>query len=296
MANWKIDTLRDQKNELSIRYGYYSSSTKNPEKFIVFLNGRTEFIEKYDYLPDDLKLGTNCGFLTLDHRGQGGSGGARGHAENYENFCQDAKLVIDKVVGDKPYAIVCHSMGGLIGLYGHLTGYFSPKKLILSSPLFGIPDQPIPKKIARPLADTMTRLKIGPISAHFGQNNKPKFSKNKLTHSISRYEKIQDAPFQIPSVTFGWVDATFEAIDYIFSAEGINNLKTDVFLMGSPDDKVVDHSAWQKWIKIASAKNDINVGFELFHGAKHELYSEIPKYYDRAVSTTLRELEDFLQS
>ncbi|MEZ4742363.1 MAG: hypothetical protein R3B45_07945 [Bdellovibrionota bacterium] len=72
--------------------------------------------------------------------------------------------------------------------------------------------------------------------------------KNKLTHSFERYEKIQNAPYQIPSVTFGWVHATFQAMDEIFLPKAIKNLNTDVFIMGSPDDQVVDPSAWQKWV------------------------------------------------
>ncbi|MEZ4742362.1 MAG: alpha/beta fold hydrolase [Bdellovibrionota bacterium] len=146
--NWSFSTIRDKNNQLSIRYAVHSAAPKGSiKKYLVFLNGRTEYIEKYSYLPKDFKLPKDFAFLTLDHRGQGASGGARGHIDSYESFIDDAKIVIDNVVKDTPYIMVCHSMGGLVGLLGHLNQTFSAKKLILSSPLLGLPDKPMPKPL-----------------------------------------------------------------------------------------------------------------------------------------------------
>jgi lysophospholipase len=281
---WSVATLRDEENTLSLRYGVYQPKEGvAANRFVILMNGRTEYLEKYNYFVDDLDLPPDCHLLTMDHRGQGASGGARGHIDSYDTFCKDTARIIEKVVQSRPYIMIAHSMGGLITLYGSLEGHFRPEKMLLFSPLLGLRDDPMPKPLARKLASAVAGLGVGHISAHFGQNNKTNFDKNKLTHSIDRYMRIQSAPHQIPSVTFGWVHASFCAIDAIFNADKIKNLNSDVSIIGSPDDKVVDPTAWQRWVKTATPLTKRHVEFELLHGAKHEILSEIPPYYDHAL-------------
>ena len=71
--------------------------------YIIFINGHGEYIEKYDYLPEDLKLPRNYGFLTWDHRGQGASDGEpRLHIESYDKFAKDAQFLVKTLVGNIP--------------------------------------------------------------------------------------------------------------------------------------------------------------------------------------------------
>jgi alpha-beta hydrolase superfamily lysophospholipase len=282
---WSVATIRDETNSLSLRYGVYQPEAGvAADRFVILLNGRTEYLEKYNYFVEDLKLPGNCHLLTNDHRGQGASGGARGHIETYDVFCRDIARIIEKVVRSRPYIIISHSMGGLIALYGSLEGFFQPAKMLSFSPLFGLRDDPMPRKLARILSSGISGLGVGHISAHFGQNNKTAFEINKLTHSIERYTRIQNAPHQIPSVTFGWVFATFCAIDKIFEADTARNLGCDISIIGSPNDQVVDPTAWHRWVNFAAPLTEKRIEFELEHGARHELLSEIPKYYDHALA------------
>src|SRR5690606_3257273 len=118
--HWQIGTTVDSTKSLSIRYALYKKTTNPITRCIVYLNGRTEWIEKYSHLANDLRLPEDCGFLALDHRGQGGSGGARSWVASYDDYVNDTRLVIDLVIPGLPYAIVAHSMGGLIAIYGNL--------------------------------------------------------------------------------------------------------------------------------------------------------------------------------
>ena len=70
-------TLPSDHGDCKIRWGLFTQQAEC-KRFVLFVNGRSEWIEKYHYLPELLQLPSDCGFLTLDHRGQGASGGTRG--------------------------------------------------------------------------------------------------------------------------------------------------------------------------------------------------------------------------
>src|SRR3989338_4034759 len=115
-APWKTDRLKT-KDGTTIRYGVYAKNPQAVKRYLVFLNGHGEYIEKYHYLPSDLLKNEEWGFLTWDHRGQGDSEGLpRLHVTTYEELASDAGELVSKIVDDKPYMVIAHSMGGLISL------------------------------------------------------------------------------------------------------------------------------------------------------------------------------------
>jgi lysophospholipase len=292
--HWEVSTVRDETNSLSLRYGIYRPDSETPaDKYIVLLNGRTEYLEKYNYFVSDLQLPPNCHLISMDHRGQGASGGARGHIDSYDTFAKDASRIIDQTTAGKPFVILAHSMGGLIALYGALNGYIDPKKMLLFSPLLGLRDNPMPRTWSRPISRAIASLGVGHISAHFGQNNRADFPNNKLTHSTERYSRIQNAPHQIPSVTFGWVYATFLALDKIYDPKRLSTLTADVTILGSPDDRVVDETSWHRWTNVARKVCAKKIEFELVHGAKHELLSEIPNIYEYVLTVAKRFIREW---
>jgi lysophospholipase len=150
-TSFSVRSTRSTDDRLDLRYAVHWRGTGEPERFVVLLNGRTEWIEKYDYVAKDLALPSGTAFLTWDHRGQGASGGARSYVESYDDYAEDARRIVAEAVGDKPYALIGHSMGGLIALHATLTGRLSPRALVLLSPLLGLPNEPVPRPLARPL-------------------------------------------------------------------------------------------------------------------------------------------------
>ena len=112
---------------------------------VVLLNGRTEFIEKYFEVVRDL-LAKNYAVATLDWRGQGLSDRAldnphKGHVEDFDHFVSDLRQAVVDVIEPNcpgPYRMLCHSMGGNIGMryLGEHPDTF--ESAVFSAPMWGI--------------------------------------------------------------------------------------------------------------------------------------------------------------
>ncbi len=289
----QIATVRDLDDTLDLRYGLTRGAAA-PRRFVVFLNGRTEWLEKYHYLAPDLRLPGDCGFLTMDHRGQGASGGVRAYVDSYDTYARDTSAVIAKVCGDKPYALITHSMGGLIGLYGVLEGHLKPKTLVLSSPLLGMPNAPVPRPLARPVAAALTALRLGGVSSGAGGLGPIPFADNLYTHQAERYAAMLASPYPVGGATFGWVAATFKATLACFDPKLLATLRVPTLLLGGTKEGIVEYEAFHRWVRLASAHAAAEVQLCLVQGARHELFSEVPEYYDVATGAVRHWLKGFL--
>lgn len=283
---WQITRLSPNKGP-SLRYGVSLPSggtTEQMSRFLVFVNGRTEWIEKYSHVPVDLQLEDDVGFLTWDHRGQGSSGGERAFISDYESYSVDSRHIINKIIKKKPYIMIAHSMGGLIALHATMKGMLNPDALILSSPLLGLPDKPVPRILARPIANVLGRIPASMrLSSGAGAFTKGPFEGNALTNDHDRYEFIKATPYPLGGVKFGWLRATFEAIDFVNDPENLKKLTTPVLILTGSDERVVDPAAIQSWIQKAADHTKAKIEFDVIHGARHELFSETPAYYQKAI-------------
>lgn len=283
-ASFRIELTRDPADTLDLRYGVHFQGRGEPKRYVVFLNGRTEWLEKYAYLATDLGLDEHTAMLTWDHRGQGASGGVRSYVDDYETYAKDTKKIVDHVTRGKPYVVLSHSMGGLIALYAAVRGYIAPRSLVLSSPLLGMPEYPVPPKYAKPLSKVLSVVGLGAVSSGGGTFTEIPFEKNKLTHHADLYERMRATPYKIPGATFGWVDATFRALRVCFDPEVLKNYTVPTLVMGGSKEQVVDAEAFKAWVRVASEHSKADVQMRLIPGAKHELFSEIPEYYDSAIA------------
>jgi alpha-beta hydrolase superfamily lysophospholipase len=83
---------------------------------VVVVHGLAEHLGRYEYLKDRL-LSFGYGVYRFDNRGHGLSGGARGYVESYDNFIEDANVLVDLAKAenpDLPIFMFGHSMGGFI--------------------------------------------------------------------------------------------------------------------------------------------------------------------------------------
>lgn len=284
--HWQILRMSPTKGP-SLRYGVSLPEGRTPEemaRFLVFVNGRTEWIEKYACLPADFELEDDIGFLSWDHRGQGASGGERAFVESYSDYACDTQRIINKAIKRKPFIMIGHSMGGLIALYATMKGLVQPDALILSSPLLGLPEKPVPEVLARPLAGILGRLPTAArLSSGAGGFTKGPFEKNPLTTDHDRYEFIKATPYPLGGVKFGWVRATFEAIDFVSNPTNLKKFATPTLVLCGSDERVVAPDGIQKWIAQAAAHAPTRIEFDLIHGARHELFSESPDFYQKAI-------------
>lgn len=289
---WSIETLRSFDGK-AIRYGYYHKGTKPISRIVIFANGRSEWIEKYDFLPELLELPEDTAFVTWDHRGQGASDGERASIDSYDTFAEDMAAILREVSLGKPYAVIAHSMGGLISTYATLTGKIKPQCLSLSAPLFLLPETPIKRSVARRIAKTLNRKPFLHWHTGAGNYDRSRFAKNPLTHSAEAYERMRHAPYKIPSPTFSWVNASFQATDAIFDQSLIKSLQCPILVMGGSNETVVDPTGFSRWSQLAAQHSPSPIRYESVPGARHELFNEIPRYQQRAVSLTKQWLNQY---
>jgi lysophospholipase len=269
----RTKTVRDPSNSLDLRYAT-SENAAQANRFLVFVNGRSEWIEKYSTLPTDLKIGSDTGFMTFDHRGQGASGGARAWIDEYDTYAYDMKTVVDAAIGSKPYNLVCHSMGGLIALQAIMRGLIKPRCLVLSSPLIGMPNKPMPAPLAYYASSTLTGCLLGHLHTGIGRYWRPPFEKNVLTHSADRYEIIQNSPYPVPSPTFEWVKASYLATQFVMQPENLAKLDMPVLVLCGTEERVVDPEALPRWVTAANQHSRAGVDFHWIQGGYHELLIE----------------------
>ncbi len=272
---WSIKQLKSPVDGLKIRYAV--REIKDPQYRILFLNGRSEWIEKYEDLPSDTLYGDNALWVTMDHRGQGGSEGARSHVLSYDAFAEDVAAVVKASFGNKPYIVVAHSMGGLIALYGTLKDVLSPKSLILCSPLFGLLT-PMPPTLARWLARLISLSPFAARSTGAGIDRKKAFKGNPLTQSKKRFKAMTEGPYKPSAPTFAWVHATFRACTVLYDKKYLKNLKVPVAIIVGEKEAVVDGLVYQPWIDRWHELTGQTAKFKRIAGAEHELLNEAARY------------------
>ncbi len=244
-SQWEIKHLNSPVDGAKIRYAIREGT--DPSRVVFFLNGRSEYLEKYFDLPDDTQL-ASWTWITMDHRGQGASEGQRSHVASYTDFAKDAKAVIDEAGKGRPYVMMAHSMGGLITLYGTIKGFLTPTSIVLSSPLFGIL-APMPMTLAKALAKIFSYTPLFTRYTGSKVDRRADFSGNVLTHSQIRFDAMATSPYTTSSPTFGWVYATFEAFKLIFHEESLKNLKLPLAIAAGTEEKVVDRAMYEIWSK-----------------------------------------------
>lgn len=269
---WSVRHLKSPVDGTSIRFA--TSGDEDAEYGILFLNGRSEWIEKYSFLPDKIALGPNFRWAMMDHRGQGSSEGTRAHVQSYDDYVEDTAAVAEQVFGSRPYAIVSHSMGGLIAIYGSLKGKLKPRLMFLSSPLFGI-DPPMPIQLARPLAKILAGSRLSQMPSGAGSDSRRFFPDNPLTSSYAGFQAVQRSPYTRSTPSFGWIAATFRAFDTIFDPESVKNLPCPVRIVVGNDERVVDTKPYSAWVRLAHEKSAKHVEWKRLGFGRHELLNEV---------------------
>lgn len=277
-TSWETKHLKSPVDGISIRYAVRPGSS---DRVIVFLNGRSEYIEKYQDLPDDTDF-SDATWVMMDHRGQGASEGLRSHVITYDHFAKDVAAVIQATAGNRPYALIAHSMGGLISAYGTITGILKPTHLVLCSPLFGIL-APMPLAVARLLARLFFLTPLRHRSSGASVDRRAVFEGNILTSSRKRFDAMSNSQFKGTPPTFGWIHATFEAFGVIYNKTNIKPLKMPIGIIVGDKEMVVDRMAYEGWIHAREKVSGEKTTFRLIPHAHHELLNEADEFRKEAI-------------
>ncbi|MBW1881021.1 MAG: lysophospholipase [Deltaproteobacteria bacterium] len=112
---------------------YRWEPAEGPKAEVLLVHGLAEHAGRYGHVAAAL---TRAGYRVfgLDLRGHGHSGGKRGHVRCWEDYVDDLRAVVREI--DAPYALLGHSMGGLVVL-DHLRDG-EAWAVVTSAPLLGV--------------------------------------------------------------------------------------------------------------------------------------------------------------
>ena len=275
-----------QTNDRSrLRFGHWPQTGDTRRGSAIVLGGRTEFMEKY---LDTIRKLNLRGFdaFSMDWRGQGLSSrllpdSTRGYIDSYDRYVGDLALFLAKVVrsrGNGPFIAIAHSMGANI-LAQYLRRWpRSIDKGIMLAPMINIYTDPIPEGVARLACRVATRL-------GYGYQNIPDFRRrdafhksfhgNKLTHDEQRFSRVRQLVCEKPElkvigVTYGWLDASFHAIDTVNQPGFARTISTPMLVVVAGEDRVVRNQAVCRFAAQLPEHQLIRID-----GAYHEVLQEL---------------------
>ncbi len=236
-----------------LRAAFFPATTDTPRGSVVVSGGRTEPIEKYFEVIEELRA---RGFVVLAHdwRGQGLSQRLlperwRGHASGYRDFLGDyqALLAAYETRLPKPWIALSHSMGGCLTALVLAGGESRFAGAAFSAPMLGLLSGAWPMPVAVGLARG-ARL-IGAVDKMTpGYQTSPiavPFEDNVLTHDRRRFDRDRAQLTACPDLalggpTWGWLNFAFDAIKELRRGPGVPKIAIPVVTVGAGDDRLVD--------------------------------------------------------
>jgi lysophospholipase len=275
----EFDYFRAGDNRL-IRYGVAHDSNGKTRGCLLLLNGRSEFMEKYEAVVGQL---VSRGFhvLSLDWRGQGLSvreleNRDKGYIRSFQCYLDDLNLFYTRIVKPLglPVTLIAHSMGGHIALRFMAHRGAEMKNAVLVSPMVDIVTSPMPRFLAGILARQMVRWGMekfyvpGNGDYHRGS---VQFANNPLSHDPQGFwqehhciEKNRD--LALGGVTWGWLKTAFDSIDILADKDFVRRIDPPVLLMSAAEDRVVSCKSQEKlcrnlprgiFVSVPSARHEI---------------------------------------
>lgn len=239
----------------------------NPIAVIVIVHGFAEHLARYDYFVQ--KLNENqIACYRFDNRGHGKSGGLMLHVESYNDYINDADLIVQKAKDEfpnLPLFMFGHSMGGFItAIYGEK---FKDR---LDGQIFSgaATDEP-------PQANPVLKTVINICNALF-----PKMRiKNDLSALISRDIDVVNKYRNDPLVHDKATARFFKQ----FIIEGMTYLKNNTkeykyscLILHGKEDKLVRYSSSENFYNnISSTDKQIKIYDNLYHEILNEPEKEI---------------------
>lgn len=231
---------------------------------LVLLNGRTEVVEKYQEVAEDL-MARGFRVFSFDWRGHGLSSRflddpQKGHVPDYAVLVDDLARYMDTVVGPavagkpgpdgkRPLVLMAHSMGGQLALRYLIREPRRFAAVVLSSPMTDLITDPWP----RPLAEMMARVARGfgfSEAYAFSQHDYDPavdavFADNMLTHDPVRFRVMDDLfrahpEMTVGGVTFGWLAASFRAAALTAVPGVLEPVDIPVLVLSAPEDRLVN--------------------------------------------------------
>ena len=284
-------------DELPIYFKVFRQKKDNSPA-IMISSGRTEAAIKYKELIFDLYKNGYSVYIH-DHRGQGLSGRMledpdMGYVREFQHYIDDMRQFYRQEVEPSKHQavfLIAHSMGGAIGMT-YLEQFPNDfQAAAFSSPMLELPNG----------ACGGTKLLIGKkIKYALGQGpyrEKPvRFSKNKLTGSEVRYDRMNAAfaaepKARLGGVTYQWVKASCDQFKYM--KEHIGQIQTPFIIFSAENEQIVKEKGHQRFVELAQEQGKDGRGF-LIYDAQHELLIEKDQQRMQTINQSLWFFESVL--
>lgn len=258
------------------------------EATVVFVNGRTEYTDKYHHIINLFERPWNI--IMYDHYGHGRSEGVRTWVEHYDTYyvC-DMKKIVDEVAAPigLPVAVVAHSMGsGVATRYaqlhpGDLVAY------VLSSPMYHFNTGDVPPEVVLSISEG--QIEQGNSKEHFRpQPPIPPCEESLLTHDCEQYDKFSHDPLALTGdPTYGWLAATFYLNQDVM--EDAAKIAENILILQAGDEQVVINPEQDKLCGLVNDKKAGQCQLTVFPGLWHEMYREVDR--DKVMKATVEFLE-----
>lgn len=269
----------------AIRFARFPASEfDEPKGTIIFIPGRTEFVEKF---IEDVHVFNDLGFAcaAMDLRGQGMS--FRPHPNRDKHFVRsfephlaDLRELFDQVLANKmpkPFILMGHSAGSHVILrFLHDYPNYADAAITVA-PMVRIFMGGLPAGVAKGLAWIMRHLGLGTsyIPGHTAFKEGRWGWRKKLTHDDDRFEdedyfiQNKDKRLAVGGATYKWLWEAMKSTDLINKEGFAEQIKTPVLILQAGEDTIVDNKAQSDFArKIPHGK------LVVVEGAMHELLKE----------------------
>ena len=250
---------------------------------VAIFGGRSEFIEKYSEVVDDI---LSRGFVAaaLDWRGQGGSdrplrNPRKGHVDDFSHYLRDLDAFTDSFLAPscpRPWFGLAHSLGAAILLMAAEAGWCPFERLVLSSPMIAVRslDHHGPARYALEALDALGFGGAFAPGEGSGTLWTQPFAGNPLTSDPARFARVAKLVAAAPALvlggpTVGWANAAFRAMRQFDEPNFPRRIDTPILVVASGADRVTDTRAAERFASRLRAGRIIAI-----EGAEHEILIE----------------------
>lgn len=256
---------------------------ENPEArgTVIITHGHGEHSESYSRLIKAFE-NDNWTFYGWDLRGHGRSEGRRGFAQEFDDYCKDYQIFLEKIlqieqVKTGPVVLLCHSMGALIQTKTLLRNPdLKCAAIIVSSPLFGL-------SLPVPIYKSKGALFLNSLLPQITMGNE--LSNDMLTRDLDVIREFEQDALRHTRMSPGVFLGILESLDFVHP-RAHELKKKSLFILAENDPIISTQEAKKFFEKMGSKQKEIFI----YPDAKHELINDIIR------TTVFADIKKFLDS
>jgi lysophospholipase len=254
---------------------------------VCLLQGRSEFIEKYFEVVNDLRV-RGFAVATLDWRGQGLSDRAladprKGYVRRFSEYDRDLEALMREVVlpdCPPPHFALAHSMGGAILIRAAHGGRRWFERMVLSAPMIALTGR-ASGRLPRVSARAMRLWGMGgnyvPSGGATAVPSLP-FEGNVLTSDPDRYARTAAVAEAAPTLALGaptiaWLDEAYRQMAAFADPAYPRGIRQPLLIVGAGQDAVVSTPAIEQFAIRLRAGSHV-----VIPGSLHELLMEQDRF------------------